>query len=257
MQTEIPCKNVLNVSEALKRWLADDPHFLTGLNDLDRGPRERHDKLTGDADAGDTLPPDRAAAPRPPAPPPTAHDGAEPVLSFPHSEQSEHRPRRPLLELFPASMLEPEAPPPRFGAAVGPDLAFAPVYEPELPSRLDPVTRETFYGLREKPFSLSTDPRFHYHSAEHERAGLELLEAIRTRAGHAVLTGAPGTGTCCASSRNTTALPFREISASRNDSSLCASTSCVRHGSAMSACAMTPKSTSIIFSRSSIDCGGS
>jgi type II secretory pathway predicted ATPase ExeA len=56
------------------------------------------------------------------------------------------------------------------------------------------LTYETFYGLHEKPFSLSTDPRFHYQSGAHERAGQALLAAIRTRGGPAVLTAPLGMG---------------------------------------------------------------
>ena len=108
--------------------------------------------------------------------------------------------RRPLIELFPPSALEAERPPmPARGTAVGPQLpparprpALAP--RPQAPSQLDAPTYETFYGLREKAFSLSTDPRFHYQSASHERAAQALLSAIRKRNGVAVLTGSFGTG---------------------------------------------------------------
>src|SRR5262249_33948836 len=46
----------------------------------------------------------------------------------------------------------------------------------------------------EKPFSLSTDPRFFYHSAPHDAACQQLLTAIRDRSGLVVLTGDLGTG---------------------------------------------------------------
>ncbi|MCU1383123.1 MAG: family ATPase, partial [Acidobacteria bacterium] len=59
---------------------------------------------------------------------------------------------------------------------------------------LDGLTYETFYGLHERPFSLTTDPRFQYPSGSHERAGHEVLAAIRTRGGHAVLTAPLGMG---------------------------------------------------------------
>lgn len=85
------------------------------------------------------------------------------------------------------------------GTAVGPQLppvrprpALAP--PPQTRSQLDAPTYETFYGLREKAFSLSTDPKFHYQSVAHERAGQQLLSAIRKRNGVAVLTGPLGTG---------------------------------------------------------------
>ena len=53
---------------------------------------------------------------------------------------------------------------------------------------------ESFYGLREKPFSLSTDPRFLYKSAAHAGTFEDLLLAIRRREGLIVLTGDIGTG---------------------------------------------------------------
>jgi general secretion pathway protein A len=56
------------------------------------------------------------------------------------------------------------------------------------------LTYEPYYGLREKPFSLSTDPRFLYHSAAHAGTFEDLLLAIRRREGLIVLTGDIGTG---------------------------------------------------------------
>ena len=56
------------------------------------------------------------------------------------------------------------------------------------------MTYETFYGLSEKPFSLSTDPKFLYHSTVHDQAAQELLSAIRRREGLFVLTGEIGLG---------------------------------------------------------------
>jgi general secretion pathway protein A len=53
---------------------------------------------------------------------------------------------------------------------------------------------EQFYGLREKPFSLSSDPRFLYKSPAHSAAFNDLLTAIRRREGLIVLTGDIGTG---------------------------------------------------------------
>jgi general secretion pathway protein A len=55
-------------------------------------------------------------------------------------------------------------------------------------------TYEPFYGLREKPFSLSTDPRFLYRSPSHGPAFDALLAGIRRREGLIVLTGEIGTG---------------------------------------------------------------
>lgn len=53
---------------------------------------------------------------------------------------------------------------------------------------------EPFYGLKEKPFSLSSDPRFLYKSPAHAAAFNDLLRAIRRREGLIVLTGDIGTG---------------------------------------------------------------
>ena len=56
------------------------------------------------------------------------------------------------------------------------------------------LTYEPFYGLREKPFSLSADPRFLFRSPAHAPAFDELLTGIRRREGLIVLTGEIGTG---------------------------------------------------------------
>ena len=53
---------------------------------------------------------------------------------------------------------------------------------------------EPFYGLREKPFSLSADPRFLFRSPAHGPAFDELLAGIHRREGLIVLTGEIGTG---------------------------------------------------------------
>lgn len=53
---------------------------------------------------------------------------------------------------------------------------------------------EAFYGLREQPFALSTDPRFLFLSASHRRAHDELLIGLRRREGLLMLTGETGTG---------------------------------------------------------------
>src|SRR3954471_7624407 len=56
------------------------------------------------------------------------------------------------------------------------------------------LTYEPFYGLREKPFSLSADPRFLYRSPAHGPAFDAILAGIRRREGLIVLTGQIGTG---------------------------------------------------------------
>ena len=53
---------------------------------------------------------------------------------------------------------------------------------------------ETFYGFREKPFSLTPDPRFFYSSQCHANA-LELVQhGSREPSGLTVITGTSGTG---------------------------------------------------------------
>jgi type II secretory pathway predicted ATPase ExeA len=63
------------------------------------------------------------------------------------------------------------------------------------PSDVSPsLTYEPYYGLKEKPFSLSADPRFLFRSSEHAPAFEELLNGIRRREGLITLTGEIGTG---------------------------------------------------------------
>ncbi|HET9466960.1 MAG TPA: AAA family ATPase, partial [Vicinamibacterales bacterium] len=61
-------------------------------------------------------------------------------------------------------------------------------------ARLPYLTYEPYYGLKEKPFSLSADPRFLYKSRTHAPTFDELRAGIRRREGIIVLTGEPGTG---------------------------------------------------------------
>src|SRR4029450_6075209 len=56
------------------------------------------------------------------------------------------------------------------------------------------LTYEPYYGLNEKPFSLSADPRFLYKSRTHAPVFDELRAGIRRREGIIILTGEPGTG---------------------------------------------------------------
>ena len=62
------------------------------------------------------------------------------------------------------------------------------------PSVSQSLTYEPYYGLRDKPFSLSADPRFLYRSTAHASAFDDLTAAIRRREGLIVLTGDIGTG---------------------------------------------------------------
>jgi general secretion pathway protein A len=53
---------------------------------------------------------------------------------------------------------------------------------------------EAFYCLREKPFSLTPDPRYLYLSGSHREALDHLLYGVREREGFVVITGDVGTG---------------------------------------------------------------
>jgi len=57
----------------------------------------------------------------------------------------------------------------------------------------DPIY-EAFYGLKEQPFAISTDPKFLFMSASHERAFEELVTGLRRQEGILLLTGETGTG---------------------------------------------------------------
>ena len=52
----------------------------------------------------------------------------------------------------------------------------------------------TFYGLTEKPFNATPDPRFLYLNPAHREALAQLLYGVRERKGFIVLTGKAGTG---------------------------------------------------------------
>jgi general secretion pathway protein A len=56
------------------------------------------------------------------------------------------------------------------------------------------VLYEKFWGLREKPFENSPDPKYLFPSAEHKQAIEMLMYAVRSRKGGALLTGDYGCG---------------------------------------------------------------
>jgi len=68
------------------------------------------------------------------------------------------------------------------------------VQAPTEPSDGGEPLYEAFYGLREQPFALSTDPKFIFWSASHRRAFDDLLVGLRRREGLLLLTGETGTG---------------------------------------------------------------
>lgn len=166
----------VTVEDRPKRFLSDDASFVASLSDLDLGLVNGDNAplpeplLRPEADRG------RAAEPAvfPPSPLPPAMRAS--------------RGPRPLLDLFPTpdDRLQPAAAPPP-----------AP---PPGPRRFDlaaPVvtgTYETFYGFSEPPFTLSSDPKYLYHSVAHDRAAQAILGAIWRREGVVVLTGPAGVG---------------------------------------------------------------
>lgn len=53
---------------------------------------------------------------------------------------------------------------------------------------------EQYWGLKEKPFENTPDPRFTYYSQQHEEALARMLYAVRGRKGAALFTGEYGCG---------------------------------------------------------------
>lgn len=53
---------------------------------------------------------------------------------------------------------------------------------------------EQFYGLTDKPFSLTPNPRFVFYSKQYREAEGQLLYGINNREGFMLVTGQPGTG---------------------------------------------------------------
>jgi len=51
-----------------------------------------------------------------------------------------------------------------------------------------------YFGLKEKPFSLSPDPRYLYYSRSHKEALAQMIYAATQDTGFMVLTGEVGTG---------------------------------------------------------------
>jgi general secretion pathway protein A len=176
-----------------KPSLADDPDFLVSLPDLDAGLHSDEPVRLARRKT------QRIAPPPPPRPAAVNTVASAPAIPLPELQPPPPGGRRWLLDLFP--------PAPPTGAAVPPTLPIGIAPPPQIVSRglvrsvneddaqlSIPASYETFYGLNEKPFSLSTDPKFLYHSSAHDLAAQELLSAIRQRDGLFVLTGDIGIG---------------------------------------------------------------
>ncbi len=168
----------MSPDDGRSRPLADEPVLLASLADLDRGL----------ADAETQVAPVPAA-------PPVSRSRPSPALGVPRVVAPS---QRPLLDLFPVD-------PPRHTVASSPEVGgsalaralhplevFERSFPPVNPS--SSPTYETFYGLRERPFGLSSDLKFLYHSAEHDRVTQQMLGAIGRREAIVTLTGELGVG---------------------------------------------------------------
>src|SRR5437660_4935837 len=184
-----------------KRALADDPTFLSELADLDNGMGREPSARTKEGPA--------RAAPLPAAdvrqlPSPVRSARPSNVRVPPAAVGRLH------LDLFSPDMFVPDPGPPATESAFPPDEHLRPVPDrrpipyvdgpPEIDARFqpsrtsDPLTDEPSHGLHERPFSLSSDPGFLFHSVAHDRAAQAMLDAIRRRDGIVVLTGEVGVG---------------------------------------------------------------
>jgi len=68
------------------------------------------------------------------------------------------------------------------------------VQPPDLPKSSPDPLYETFYGLKEQPFAISTDPKFLFLSAPHRRAYDEMMAGLTRDESLLLLTGETGSG---------------------------------------------------------------
>ena len=171
------------MDESRPRSSANDPDFLEGLAELDRGlgvddemPRPRR------------KPPVTKPQPAKVGPFPTPSAADIPIVIQPGSN-------RPLLDLFPPPPLALADPPDvPLGIAPPPQLTRPLRARTTLPAGERVRSYETFYGLTEPPFALMPDTRFLYHSTEHDRGAQHLLESIGRRDRIVLVTGSVGIG---------------------------------------------------------------
>jgi len=64
-----------------------------------------------------------------------------------------------------------------------------------------------FYGLKEKPFTLSPDPKYLYYSLSHKEAYSQFIYAVTQHCGFMVLTGEVGTGKTTIANASVYSLP--------------------------------------------------
>jgi general secretion pathway protein A len=93
------------------------------------------------------------------------------------------------MDLFPPLDIPPARPPTPALRSLTPPPARA-----GSPDAEGSATYETFYGLHERPFSLSTDPKFFYLSTAHDHEAQAMLGAIGRHEGLVVMTAAAGLG---------------------------------------------------------------
>ena len=176
----------VGIEDPLARSLADDPNFLASLSDIDDG-------LAGPSELSPTNAArlaKSAAQFRPPAQAPSQRAPAQRLPALPPLVSAPGR--RPLLDLFPTA---PLANPPAAPRGIPPLQQPGDMPRPSHPTSSEPpATYEMFYGLRERPFSLSTNPKFLYHSTEYDRVAQKMLAAIGQREPLVVLTGEIGMG---------------------------------------------------------------
>ncbi|KPJ74105.1 AAA family ATPase [candidate division TA06 bacterium DG_78] len=72
---------------------------------------------------------------------------------------------------------------------------------------------ESFYKLKEHPFSFATDEKFYYNSPQHSKALVKLFHSVETEKGLALLIGDIGTGKTTLSRRLLDQLIDKEIEA--------------------------------------------
>ena len=183
-----------------KRSLADDLDFRASLEDLDRGLSDEDQRakraargtlldlergMGAEASRDSVARPQATGMPGPAARVTPAPGGSPfppvPPLTPSASHAGPQSGRRPLFDLFPP----PDTPPAPLTTPAGP----SPARHVE-----GPALYETFYGLYERPFSLSTDPKFFYHSTAHDHVAQAMLGAIGRHEGMVVITGGPGLG---------------------------------------------------------------
>jgi general secretion pathway protein A len=194
-----------------KPSLADDPKFLASLSELDRG-------LTAEDVAARpaTSVPEAPTHRGPTAHAPTARPVAHPLTVAPSAAETRVARRVPLPPsiVSPFDALEKPRAPER--AAAPPEAASRPLKDLLLPETVKEVRRERrqsprpspkaieagvetptyehFYGFHDKPFALSADPRFFFHSTPHDAVSQQLLTSVRQREGLVVVTGEIGSG---------------------------------------------------------------